>query len=63
VIKAMMRNARKKIVIADSSKFDIVSFINVCPLSCIDEIVTDSKLSDETIQRYRKSKVIINHAK
>ena len=51
----MLKNAKTRYVVADSSKFDSVSFINICSLDQIDAIITDSKLEDEVYQRYTES--------
>ncbi|MGI6754100.1 MAG: DeoR/GlpR family DNA-binding transcription regulator [Eubacteriales bacterium] len=59
IIKAMLKNAKTRYVVADSSKFDSVSFINICSLDQIDAIITDSKLEDEVYQRYTESGVRI----
>lgn len=59
VIHAMMHAARKKIVVADSSKFEKVSYVNVCPLAEIDMIATDSKIGADMIESYRREGIRI----
>lgn len=50
VKKALIRNARRRIVVVDSSKFERTTFTSVAPLSMIDTIITDSGLRAETIK-------------
>lgn len=59
VKKKMMEIAQHRIVLADSSKFDIVSLLNVCPFSQISRIITDSKISDNVLDKYRDAGVEI----
>ncbi|MCM3715581.1 DeoR/GlpR family DNA-binding transcription regulator [Alkalihalobacillus oceani] len=61
IIRAMMENARQTIIAADSSKFEKVSYLNVCPLEGIDMIITDSSVNEETIAAYSKAEVKIVH--
>jgi DeoR/GlpR family transcriptional regulator of sugar metabolism len=42
VKRGLLDSARQKIGVVDSSKFDRVSFAPVCPLSCLDTIITDA---------------------
>ncbi|WP_339318254.1 DeoR/GlpR family DNA-binding transcription regulator [Paenibacillus sp. FSL R10-2734] len=44
VIQVMIQNAVKRIVVADSSKFETVSYLNICGFDEIDTIVTDIEL-------------------
>lgn len=44
--KKMLNAAQKVIVLADSSKFGKKSFARICDLSRVDEIITDSGISD-----------------
>ncbi len=52
--KVMVRQARRKIVVADSSKFDVVSKWLIAPISAVDVIVTDSGITAEKISPFRK---------
>lgn len=64
IIKAMMQSARRRYIVADSSKFENVSCINICPLDEIDAIITDSGLDGETYAQYTAEGVkIIRPAK
>ncbi len=53
IINAMIKSARKSAVIADHSKFERVSCINVCPLDSIDYILTDSGIDEDIVRKYR----------
>lgn len=46
-IRAMIQAARKVIIVADHSKFGRNAMIHVAPLSDVDTIVTDGKISPE----------------
>lgn len=41
---AMMKAARKTVLLADASKFGTASFVKICPLTEFDAIVTDRKI-------------------
>ena len=45
---AMLRNAKRVIVVADSQKFGHVSPALICPISAIHTLVTDTDLPRET---------------
>lgn len=47
VKKAMFENAKKKIMLCDSTKFGLEFFCKVCSISELDAIITDRKPSDE----------------
>ncbi len=59
VKKKMMEVAQQIIVLADSSKFDVVSLLKVCDIDSIDIVITDSKLNSNIIEKYSDSGVII----
>lgn len=59
VINTMIENARKKIVIADHSKFDKIDCMNICPLDKIDIIVTDPGIEPSILKKYGKNKINI----
>jgi DeoR family glycerol-3-phosphate regulon repressor len=59
--KKMMEYSQQVIVAADSSKFGIVSLLNVCDFSDINMIITDSKLNEKVRSKYMELGVeIIN---
>ena len=56
---AKLKQARRKIVVADHTKFSIVANNVLCPLEDIDLIVTDVGVSDRVLAAYRKCGVEI----
>ena len=50
VKQSMLRSAGETILVADSSKFDVTSLIQVAPLKQIHKIITDDRLPAEAIQ-------------
>lgn len=59
VIRAMMAASEKCYVVADSSKFETMSYLNVCGLDEIDAIITDSNLPEEIYELYTRAGVKI----
>ncbi len=59
VIQTMMSRAKYKAVVADSSKFETSSYINICPLKNIDLIVSDSSLPLNIVEEYSKHNIRI----
>ena len=51
--RRLMERANQVIVLADSSKFDAPASLSVCPLSQIDVVITDDKISSEALQWLR----------
>lgn len=61
VKKKMIERAREVIVVADSSKFDVVSLMKVGDLDICDFIITDSKINANIMLKYQeKGLKIIN---
>ncbi|WP_026674999.1 DeoR/GlpR family DNA-binding transcription regulator [Alkalihalobacterium bogoriense] len=57
----MLQASQKGIVLADSSKFDVKSFLKVCDLERVEYIITDSKLKQSIVEKYEKAGIeIIN---
>ncbi len=56
-IRAMIRAARKVVIVADRSKFGRDSMIHVAPLSEIDQIVSDKDLDPQFQQMLRSNEV------
>lgn len=52
--QTLLRNAREKIVVADSSKFGVTTFASVGPLTAIDRIITDRAAPREILDGIRK---------
>jgi len=50
--RAMIRQAKKAIVVADSSKFGVVTPALVCPISDIHMLITDTRASDKTVAQF-----------
>lgn len=59
VRRKMISIAEKVILAADSSKFGLSTFIQVCPLASIHVIVTDWKIPQETINDFKTIKTQI----
>ena len=57
--RQVIRNARQVIVLADSSKFGIRAVSNICPVSDIDILITDSGAPTNLLSRLEKSGVRI----
>ena len=43
VKRAMIEHAERALLLADSSKFDVVQFETIAPLAALDDIVTEAK--------------------
>lgn len=50
--KKMIGRSREKVLLADSSKFGVVSMLNVCDIKDVDCIITDSNLKDAVYDHY-----------
>lgn len=57
VKKAMLRAAKEIIVVADASKFGVVTFSVVAPLQVVNRIVTDSAISPAMVDRLRERNI------
>ncbi|ANE45831.1 hypothetical protein SY83_05410 [Paenibacillus swuensis] len=62
VINAMLKSAKQKIVVADSSKFETVSYLNICGLNQIDAVITDSYMDEELQVLYEQQNISIINA-
>ena len=51
--RVMIRTAQKTIVLADSSKFGRRGFSKICDLDEVDQIITDSGISQHTLSQLR----------
>ena len=54
VVRAMVRQARQVIVIADSSKVGQCSPALICPMSAVDLLITDDGVSPELISSFER---------
>ncbi|WP_125143792.1 DeoR/GlpR family DNA-binding transcription regulator [Clostridium transplantifaecale] len=52
IMRAMLESSRQKIIVADHSKFEKISYVNICSLAEIDSIITDSGLAAEMRRKY-----------
>jgi DeoR family transcriptional regulator of aga operon len=57
--RVMVQQARRKIVVTDSSKFGVVASWLIAPTSVIDVIVTDTGVSEEAIRPFRDRGVTV----
>lgn len=60
--RAMIRQAKKAIVVADSSKLGVVAPALVCPISGIHMLITDTDASDKTIALFRERGIEVRRA-
>lgn len=51
--REMMKSASKVILVADSSKFNQVSFAVISPVTAIDLIITNSDLNENVVKEYK----------
>lgn len=54
VMKAFIESAKVNAVVADSSKFDRIAYLNICDLEQIQYILTDRGLTQEQKERYER---------
>ena len=59
ILNAFMKSSRTNAVVADSSKFDRVAYMNVCDIRAVDCVVTDSSIDLKLLQKYRAAGVHI----
>lgn len=59
IVKAMLAASKSRVVVADHTKFDRTACINVCQLSEIDYILTDSMVKREQTERYRAKGTVV----
>ena len=55
VFRAMVRQAKQVIVVADSSKIGMVSPALICPASDIDILVTDGGIAPDALEGFKAS--------
>lgn len=53
MLRAYLNAAQKKIVLADHTKFDTVTFVKICEPDEVDLIITDSDIKQKTLEKYR----------
>ena len=59
VKSAMIKNAKTKVILIDSSKFNKRFMLTTCELKDIDYVITDKKPSDEIIEICKKGNTIL----
>jgi DeoR/GlpR family transcriptional regulator of sugar metabolism len=59
VIRAMIRSSKQAVAVVDSSKFETVSFMNVCDIHAVHAFVTNRSLAPEIRQQYEQSGITI----
>jgi len=52
--KSFIQAAQKKIVLCDHTKFEKIAFVNICPFSDIDVLITGKEACPEYIERIRE---------
>ena len=57
VFRAMVRQAKQVIIVADSSKIAMVSPALICPVADIDILVTDSGIAPEALAGFKANGV------
>ena len=55
--RLMIENAKKVVLLMDSSKFDKISFCNICSLSKIHTLITDKKPSDKWLDFLKNNSI------
>jgi DeoR family transcriptional regulator of aga operon len=57
VFRAMTRQAKQVIVVADSSKIAMISPALICPVTDIDMLITDSGIASDALAGFRANGV------
>lgn len=63
VQQKMIANSAQIIVLADSKKLESISLLHVCNISEVDMIITDDKVPNETLKKYKSLKINIKSNK
>ncbi len=63
VLNRMMKVAREKILVVDSTKINKICFSYLCDLQKIDRIITDNNISDEDYKAFTKSNIKVEIVK
>lgn len=58
--RSILNNSREKFIIADFVKFDKMDFYQFYDLKNVDKLITDSKVTQETIDKYSQWVEVIN---
>ncbi len=57
VFRAMIRRAKKVVIVADSSKVGMTSPSVICPVTDIDVLITDDGVSESAVEAFRRCQV------
>ena len=57
--KMMLENALQKILLIDSSKFDVISLNRICPLNDLDIVITDNKPDNKYYRYFKQNNIKI----
>jgi len=49
---ALVKIARRTVIVADSSKIGRVTFANICPLSLVEQLITDDEADPQAVSRF-----------
>jgi DeoR family transcriptional regulator of aga operon len=60
--RAMMRQARQKIIVADHRKIGAIGTALICPVEEIDILITDQGATDEAIAPFLKMGIVVRRA-
>ena len=58
--RVMVGQARRKVVVTDSSKIGVVASWSIAPMSAIDVVVTDTGAPEETIRLFRQRGISVH---
>lgn len=59
IVRSMMKNAKRKIIVVDDTKFDHIAYVQICDLSEIDTIITNNGIDSRVLRKYRNAGVDI----
>jgi len=48
---ALVKAARRTVIVADSTKIGLITFANICPLELVDRLITDNEADPEAVSR------------
>lgn len=55
--RLMLQASQKTIVLCDHSKFESVAFVNICPLSQVDLIITGKEIAPQHLKRLKENNI------
>ncbi len=57
--RAMLARARRVVVVTDGSKVGRRAFARICPIGCVDEVITDDSAPEDGIEAMRQAGVAV----